>query len=89
MGKRIEIMELDSACPYLLCQQDGPHTHSVCKDCGAVRHGNMFCKTCQEYPETLKAQEDGREHGDSFDFRTLLRKKTTQLTKKESEEQND
>lgn len=39
----------DGPCPFALCHAEGPHSHTVCPDCGAVRHGNIFCKTCRAY----------------------------------------
>jgi hypothetical protein len=50
-------------CPFLLCKREGPHTHSVCPVCGAVRYGNAFCEECKRVRMTtnLVAVEDGRE----------------------------
>jgi hypothetical protein len=39
----------EGLCPFLLCNIKGPHKHSVCPDCGAVRHGNFGCPTCRAY----------------------------------------
>lgn len=39
----------DGACPFLTCLEEGPHSHPVCPDCGAVRWGNLFCPTCREH----------------------------------------
>lgn len=38
-------------CPFLTCLSDGPHCHLSCKDCGAVRYGNLFCSTCLAYAQ--------------------------------------
>lgn len=40
---------LDGPCPFLTCLETGPHGHDVCPDCGAVRFGNMCCRTCIEH----------------------------------------
>lgn len=39
-------------CPFLTCLKEGPHDHTICPECGAVRHGNLYCPTCQEYNKT-------------------------------------
>lgn len=36
----------DGPCPFLLCQEQATHAHPVCPSCGAVRYGNLFCRTC-------------------------------------------
>ena len=33
-------------CPFLACVVRQPHTHPICPDCGAVRYGNIMCRTC-------------------------------------------
>ncbi len=43
----MKTMKFDGVCPFLLCQETGPHAHPVCPDCGVVRFGNMFCPTCR------------------------------------------
>jgi hypothetical protein len=34
-------------CPFLTCQQDGPHAHDDCWLCEALRAGNAFCGACR------------------------------------------
>jgi hypothetical protein len=59
----MRLLEIERYCPFLLCQRKGPHTHSVCPVCGAVRYGNLFCEECKRVRTTtnLIAVEDGRE----------------------------
>lgn len=62
IARNIDNVELPGPCPFLLCVQTGPHSHSICPECGAVRHGNIGCKTCRVYQESgAVAIEDGRE----------------------------
>jgi len=44
----IAVMKFDGACPFLLCDETGPHTHPICLECGVIRFGNFFCPTCKE-----------------------------------------
>lgn len=44
---QVKTMHFDGPCPYLFCQETGPHDHPICPDCGAVRCGNIFCPTCR------------------------------------------
>lgn len=37
---------IDGSCWFLTCLETGPHGHDMCPDCGAVRFGNLFCRTC-------------------------------------------
>lgn len=39
--------EIDGPCPFLTCEEPGPHRHPICPECGAVRFGNLFCATCR------------------------------------------
>lgn len=39
-------MIFDGPCPFLTCDDTGWHAHPACPDCGAVRYGNLFCRTC-------------------------------------------
>ncbi|MFA5186475.1 MAG: hypothetical protein WC551_08370 [Patescibacteria group bacterium] len=50
-------MRFEGPCPFLFCQETGPHSHPVCPQCGGVNFGNIFCPTCQEIglPDRLKA----------------------------------
>lgn len=59
MNKKLNHMHFDGPCPFLLCTKEGPHLHAICPECGAVRHGNIFCKTCRENREAVR-KEDGR-----------------------------
>ena len=43
------MLTFDGPCPFLTCLETGPHTHDVCPECNAVRHGNICCKTCRKY----------------------------------------
>lgn len=43
------MLTFDGPCPFLTCLETGPHTHDVCPECNAVRHGNMYCKTCRKH----------------------------------------
>ena len=63
MSDVVKTVEVDGYCPFLLCVRTGPHVHSVCPVCGAVRYGNMFCDECKRIRETtnLIDLEDGRE----------------------------
>lgn len=36
-------------CPFLTCDAPVPHQHIECEKCGAVRHGNLFCKLCRAH----------------------------------------
>jgi hypothetical protein len=36
----------DAHCPFLMCTEAEPHGHDVCPECGAVRFGNLWCRTC-------------------------------------------
>lgn len=48
-------VHFDGPCPFLMCLETGPHDHPICPDCGAVRYGNLFCKTCRSHwPEQLQ-----------------------------------
>ena len=40
-------MRFEGPCPFLMCDIPTSHEHPVCEECGAVRYGNVFCKTCQ------------------------------------------
>ena len=46
-------VEFEGSCPFLMCLETLPHSHPVCPDCGAVRFGNLGCKTCREYHEII------------------------------------
>lgn len=39
----------DGQCPFLTCEEMGPHSHPICPDCEAVRYGNLFCATCRAH----------------------------------------
>jgi hypothetical protein len=41
------------SCPFLTCTLRGPHEHMACEDCGAVRHGSLFCLTCLRWNQRL------------------------------------
>lgn len=45
--KLVEFSIFDGPCPFLLCQEVGPHKHPICPDCGAVAFGNLYCKRCR------------------------------------------
>lgn len=34
-------------CPFLTCEQVGPHAHDVCWLCETLRSGNAFCGACR------------------------------------------
>jgi len=90
--QQIKTFEIESACPFLLCCQTGPHSHSICPECGTVRHGNIYCKNCRDYSEELRTKEDGRTSETCLDFKTLLRQKTKQLenlTEREEKHETD
>lgn len=44
----------DGPCPFLLCDESEGHSHSVCPECGAARHGNLSCATCKTFCESGK-----------------------------------
>ena len=46
MSEHAGVVGFLGPCPFLTCTETGPHEHVCCPDCGAVRHGNMFCNTC-------------------------------------------
>lgn len=35
-------------CPFIGCLVGSQHDHPICKDCGAVNHGNLTCPTCRQ-----------------------------------------
>lgn len=37
----------DGPCPFVFCLETDRHAHPVCHECGAVRYGNMYCRTCK------------------------------------------
>lgn len=50
VGRTLKLVEFSifgGPCPFLLCQEVGPHKHPICPDCGAVRFGNLYCKRCR------------------------------------------
>ena len=50
-----QYIHFDGPCPFLTCLETEPHDHPICPDCGAVRWGNMFCKTCRSHwPKQLQ-----------------------------------
>lgn len=42
----IDAIFIGGPCPFLTCLETGPHGHDVCPACGAVRFGNIGCRTC-------------------------------------------
>ena len=42
------MMKFEGPCLFLLCDEQGPHSHPICADCGAVRFGNFSCPACSE-----------------------------------------
>ena len=53
---QIKKVEFDGPCPFLTCLKTGPHSHSVCPECGAVRHGKPSCPECRKH--TGKIERD-------------------------------
>jgi len=47
---------LDGPCLFLTCLETGVHGHDVCPECGAVRFGNVFCRTCLTRCDGLSAE---------------------------------
>lgn len=49
MHQTVEVkqMHFDGPCPFLLCLADCPHDHPICRVCGAVGYGNLFCEECR------------------------------------------
>jgi hypothetical protein len=61
VAQDIEVCHIEGYCPFFCCVKTEPHDHSICPECGAVRHGNMFCETCRAYSKTEASHlEDGR-----------------------------
>lgn len=47
-------------CPFLTCLKQGPHSHPICPDCGAVKYGNpFFCPTCRKNLEKELLNDPG------------------------------
>jgi hypothetical protein len=51
--------DFDGPCPFLTCSERGPHSHSTCPKCGAVKYGNANCDECRkhwDHPNKLTQQ---------------------------------
>jgi hypothetical protein len=42
-------MWFDGPCPFLLCLEEGGHSHPICPECEAIRYGNISCKSCRAH----------------------------------------
>jgi hypothetical protein len=42
-------ISFDGPCPFLTCTETEAHEHPCCPACGAVRYGNITCKTCRDH----------------------------------------
>lgn len=52
------MVEFDGICPFLTCNEQGPHSHPVCSECGAVRYGNpLYCRTCNVVTNAERAAD--------------------------------
>jgi hypothetical protein len=44
MSEEKKRLDFEGICPFLSCMEEGPHSHGICPQCGAVY-------TCQESEE--------------------------------------